>query len=139
MQLRHLLCAALAAGGLSIPGPALAADPAPQPAAPAYGAPTHSSAPPGGVVGADTMGDKNRSGPDGWVQAPITRDQAPAQRAQAAGEGQAQQSASTGSTPNRTPGGSQPPPLPPGQDPGTPVAAEPAGPGALDSAAAPKR
>ncbi len=38
------------------------------------------------IKGATVMGDKDRSGPDGWVQAPVTRDEAPAASQKSAGE-----------------------------------------------------
>jgi hypothetical protein len=73
------------------------------------------------------MGDKDRSGPDGWVQAPVTRDAAPAQKAKAAGE-PATQSAKA------TPASAKP--MPAGEDPGTPMAPT-TGPGALSTAPKP--
>ena len=63
------------------------------------------------IKGADVMGDKNRSGPDGWVQAPVTRDQAPAAATKAAGE--------TKTTVGATSASHQV--MSPGEDPGTPV------------------
>ena len=71
------------------------------------------------LKGADVMGDKNRSGPDGWVQAPITRDEAPQLKTKAAGEPPSQ----AASVP---PSHKQ---LNPGDDPGTPIGNPGTGPG----------
>src|SRR4051812_38519805 len=68
----------------------------------------------GGVHGADPMDGKNRSGPEGYVWAPISRDQAPSGTAPTEAQGQ----------PNRSALDARPVPdtsknLSPGQDPGT--------------------
>jgi hypothetical protein len=68
----------------------------------------------GGVHGADPMDGKNRSGPEGYVWAPITRDQSPSGTSPTEAKGQ----------PNRSALDARPVPdtgksLSPGQDPGT--------------------
>ena len=78
------------------------------------------------IKGASVMGDKGRSGPDGWAWAPVTRDQSPTGKA--AGETQA----SVQAAPNAKPASGASPTLPPGQDPGTP-ATPTSGPGVSDS------
>ena len=83
------------------------------------------------IKGADVMGDKGRTGPDGWSWAPQTRDQAPADtgnKTAANGRGDAN------SQPNPNAGKK----LAPGDDPGTPAATDAHGPGTTDSGAAHK-
>ena len=70
------------------------------------------------IKGSDVMGDKGRTGPDGWSWAPQTRDQAPADK-----------SADKSSDPNSRPGPDTGKKLAPGDDPGTPVASGSHGPG----------
>ena len=79
--------------------------------------------PPGGIVGQDVMGDKGRSGPDGWSWAPVTRDRA--------ANGDAAGQAAANGAPNAQPDPGAGKTLPPGEDPGTPVK-QVQGPGALD-------
>jgi len=74
----------------------------------------------GGVKGQDVMQD--RAGPDGWVQAPIPRDQAPS--GAAPGEGKPNKSAESGRG-NVPDTGKR---LTPGQDPGTPMGSPSSGP-----------
>lgn len=93
---------------LGLAGTALAADPTPDP-----------------IKGSTVMGDKGRSGPDGWSWAPVTRDQ---------GAGAAAPGAGT-QTPNKQPDPQAGRSLPPGQDPGTPATAASAGPGTMNTAA----
>jgi hypothetical protein len=97
----------------------------------APGARAADPAAPGGIVGSDALGDKSRSGPDGWAQAPVTRNEAPAGRAPG------QTAATSAAAPNarpEAPGGKT---LPPGEDPGTPAAPQASGPGKLDSTHSP--
>lgn len=78
------------------------------------------------VKGLDVMGDKNRTGPDGWSWAPQVRDQAPADKSnRTAANGR-------GDT-NSQPGPDTGKKLAPGDDPGTPAATEAHGPGTMDS------
>ena len=80
------------------------------------------------IKGADTMGDKGRTGPDGWSWAPQTRDQAPADkdgRTAANGRGAA----------NSLPGPNTAAKLAPGDDPGAPAATDAHGPGTIDGGA----
>ena len=91
---------------VAVPG-ARAADPTPQ----------------AGIVGSDAMGDKSRSGPDGWSQAPMTRNEAPA------GHAPGQSAATTAATPNAQPAPPGGKTLSPGQDPGTPAAPQSSSPG----------
>ena len=76
------------------------------------------------IKGSDVMGDKGRSGPDGWSWAPVTRDQAPA------GKAPGETTAAVHGAPNAMPSSGAGKSLPPGQDPGTPAATQ-AGPGQL--------
>lgn len=78
------------------------------------------------IAGQDAMGDKSRSGPDGWSWAPVTRDQAPA--GHAAGQDQA--------TPNTRVGSNEGKTLPHGQDPGSAASPASSGPGSLDAESA---
>jgi hypothetical protein len=64
------------------------------------------------IKGSDTMGDKGRSGPDGWIQAPVARDAAASGSDKAPGETkQGQTSTASKSAGNK--------PMNPGDDPGT--------------------
>ena len=85
------------------------------------------------IKGSDVMGDKGRTGPDGWSWAPQTRDQAPADKNNTA-------AANGRNDPNSTPGPQPSKKLAPGDDPGTPVASNPngAGPGTTAGSAARK-
>ncbi len=85
------------------------------------------------IQGTTVMGDKGRSGPDGWVQAPITRDQAPAGKAP--GETDAAVHSALNAQASDGAGKS----LPPGQDPGTPAVAAAQGPGSIDAASSPRK
>ena len=114
MRLHQMGLAAIAVGALAWAASARAAD---DPAA--------VQAP---IKGADVMGDKGRTGPDGWSWAPQTRDQAPADKnnqTAANGRGDA----------NSMPAPSQGKKLSPGDDPGTPAATDAHGPGTTDSGA----
>lgn len=85
------------------------------------------------IKGSDVMGDKGRTGPDGWSWAPQTRDQAPADKSNT--------TANNGrGDPNSRPGPQPSKHLAPGDDPGTPVATAPNGtsPGMTASGAARK-
>jgi hypothetical protein len=66
------------------------------------------------IKGADPMGDKGRSGPDGWIQAPIARDAAASGSDKAPGETQP----SRASTPSKPAAEGQ---MKAGDDPGTPT------------------
>ncbi len=79
------------------------------------------------VKGSDVMGDKGRTGPDGWVWAPQTRDQVPADSA-------SRTAANGRNDLNSQPGPEASKKLAPGDDPGTPAATDPHGPGTMDSA-----
>ena len=79
------------------------------------------------IKGVDVMGDKGRSGPDGWAWAPVTRDQSPTDKA--AGETDAK----TREAPNRQASNDAGKSLSPGQDPGTPAVTQNAGPGVTDA------
>ena len=80
------------------------------------------------IKGSDALGDKGRSGPDGWSWAPQTRDQAPTDKTDAtATDGRGAL--------NSQPGAAAAKSLKPGEDPGTPVATDSHGPGTLDNAA----
>jgi hypothetical protein len=97
--------------------------------APAVAAAASPQAP---IVGQDVLGDKGRSGPDGWAQAPVTRNQA------ASGRAPGQTDAAIRSAPDAQPSGQEGKTLPRGQDPGAPAVAA-SGPGVLDAPApAPK-
>ncbi len=115
MPMRRIGLAAML-GGLLTSSLALAADPAPQ----------------GQIHGQDVMGDKGRTGPDGWSWAPTTRDQAPAD--QKGG----QTAANAHSTPNTQPGPNEGKTLPAGEDPGTPGPTDAHGPGTMDNVASRK-
>ncbi len=81
------------------------------------------------VQGVDVMGDRGRTGPDGWSWAPQTRDQVPDHkhnRTAANGRG----------APNSQPGPNESTPLKPGDDPGTPAAPQAHGPGTMDTGGA---
>ncbi|WP_158809320.1 hypothetical protein [Beijerinckia sp. L45] len=65
------------------------------------------------IHGADPTDDKGRSGPDGWVQAPVSRDAAANGSAKAPGESATSQTAT-----GVTSAGSKP--MTSGEDPGTP-------------------
>jgi hypothetical protein len=77
------------------------------------------------IAGQDVMGDKSRSGPDGWSWAPIARTQAASGRAPGQTEANQTKANMKASREGTT--------LPPGQDPGTPAATTPNGPGTLDA------
>jgi len=79
------------------------------------------------IVGQDVMGDKSRSGPDGWSWAPMTRNQAPSGRA----PGQTEARIKAAPDARAAPGEGKT--LPAGQDPGAPAAIAPNGPGTLDA------
>ena len=81
------------------------------------------------IKGSDTMGDKGRTGPDGWSWAPQARDQAP-------GDKDNQTAANGRGAANSQPDGDTGKKLAPGDDPGTPVATEAHGPGTVDRGAA---
>ncbi len=114
MRLRWIGLAAACA--VAIASPVRAADPA------AAQAP---------INGSDVMGDKGRTGPDGWSWAPQTRDQAPADTGN-------QTAANGRGALNAQPGPDQGKKLAPGDDPGTPAATDAHGPGTADSGAAHK-
>lgn len=116
MRTGYIGFAALAIGGMLAGRAACAAD----------------AANPPPVVGSDVMGDKSRSGPDGWAWAPVTRDQSASSSAPAAGEDGKKSQAS----PNTQPAPNEGKTLPPGQDPGTPIASGVDGPAALQKPAA---
>jgi len=82
------------------------------------------------IAGQSVLGDKSRSGPDGWSWAPIARDQA------AAGKAPGQTDATVKAALNAQPGGDHGTNLPPGADPGTPARTDASGPGTLDAPAA---
>lgn len=114
MRLHHIGMAAIAAGLMA--ASARAADVAA----------TDPSAVQAPIKGADVMGDKGRTGPDGWSWAPQTRDQAPGDKSnQTAANGRGD--ANSMPTPNQ---GKK---LSPGDDPGTPAATDAHGPGTTDS------
>ena len=120
MRLRQLGLATIAAGLMGLAAPAWAADPAD---------PASVQAP---IKGSDVMGDKGRTGPDGWSWAPQTRDQAPdAKGSQTAANG-------GGGDLNSKRGPNEGKKLAPGDDPGTPAATDAHGPGTMDSGAAHK-
>ena len=78
------------------------------------------------IKGSDAMGDKGRSGPDGWSWAPQTRDQAPADKTnETAANGRGALNSQPAPDAGKT--------LKPGDDPGTPVATDSHGPGTIDS------
>ena len=79
------------------------------------------------IKGTDVMGDKGRTGPDGWVQSPQTRDQAPADTGN--------QTAANGRGALNSEPAPAKPRLSPGEDPGTPAAADAHGPGTTDAGA----
>ena len=79
------------------------------------------------IVGQDAMGDKGRSGPDGWSWAPMTRSQVPGDHG-----------TTNAGTPNTMPDPGAGRTLPAGEDPGTPAVAQAKGPGALDKPAGEK-
>lgn len=85
------------------------------------------------IHGVTVMGDKGRSGPDGWVQAPVTRDQAPV------GKAPGETEAAVHSAPDSQASGDAGKSLPPGQDPGTPAVAAAQGPGSIDAASSPRK
>jgi hypothetical protein len=72
------------------------------------------------IKGIDTMGDKGRSGPDGWVQAPVSRDTAASGSDKASGE--TKPGPSSASALNNKP-------MNAGDDPGTPADPKGASPG----------
>jgi hypothetical protein len=111
MRVRPGFLAILALGGCFIPPLARAADPSKQ-------------AP---IAGQDVMGDKSRSGPDGWSWAPITRNQA------ASGRAPGQTEANIKAAPDARTASGEGKTLPAGQDPGAPAATAPNGPGTLDA------
>ena len=114
MRLHRIGLAAIAAGILASSPLARAAD---DPAA--------VQAP---IKGADVMGDKGRTGPDGWSWAPQTRDQAP-------GDKNNQTAANGRGDANSQPGPSEGKKLAPGDAPGTPAATDAHGPGTTDGGA----
>lgn len=83
------------------------------------------------ITPSSVMGDKDRSGPDGWVQAPVTRDAAPAQKAKAAGEPRDEAAQAASGAAKTVPASAEP--MPAGEDPGTPMTPA-TGPGQLSSA-----
>ena len=85
------------------------------------------------IQGASVLGDKGRSGPDGWAWAPVTRDQS------ASGKAQGETAANVNSAPNAHASNDAGKSLPPGQDPGTPAATSASGPGVLDGSASLRR
>ncbi len=114
MRLHHIGLVTIAVGVMAWAAPARAAD---DPAA--------VQAP---IKGADVMGDKGRTGPDGWSWAPQTRDQAPADKNN-------QTAANGRDAANSMPAPDQGKKLSPGDDPGTPAATDAHGPGTPDSGA----
>jgi hypothetical protein len=74
------------------------------------------------IVGQNVMGDKSRSGPDGFTWAPVTRNQAPSGRA-------------PGETHANAAGAN----LPAGQDPGAPASVAASDPGTRDVPSARKK
>lgn len=80
-----------------------------------------------GIVGSGVMGDKGRSGPDGWSWAPVTRDQG------AGSKGPGQEASAAGKTPNAQPDRGAGKTLKPGDDPGTPMVTDARGPGSMDA------
>ena len=121
MRLHHIGLAAVAAGVMASATPARAADIAA----------TDPSAVQAPIKGADVMGDKGRTGPDGWSWAPQTRDQAP-------GDKNNQTAANGRGDANSAPNPSQGKKMAPGDDPGTPAATDAHGPGTTDSGAGSK-
>ena len=118
MHLHRMGTAAGVAGMMARAAPARAADLAA----------TDPSAVQAPIKGEDVMGDKGRTGPDGWSWAPQTRDQAPDDKnnqTAANGRGDA----------NSAPNPSQGKKMAPGDDPGTPAATDAHGPGTADSGA----
>lgn len=81
------------------------------------------------IAGTDVMGDKGRSGPDGWAQAPVTRNQS------ATGAAVGETSSKVSAAPNTQGSNEAGKTLSPGQDPGTPAKVEAHGPGTMDAAA----
>ncbi len=81
------------------------------------------------IAGADVKGDKGRTGPDGWSWAPVTRNEAPSDKAPG------QSAANAGSAPNTQPDPGAGKTLAPGDDPGTPMATQANGPGTQDTPA----
>ena len=81
------------------------------------------------IHGQDVMGDKGRTGPDGWSWAPTTRDQAPGN--------QSGQSAAK-AAPNSQPSPGEGKKLSAGDDPGTPAKTDARGPGTMNGAVASK-
>jgi len=81
------------------------------------------------IAGADVMGDKGRSGPDGWSWAPVTRDQGASEKA--AGQSATNASAAPNAQPDPNAGKT----LAAGDDPGTPMAHQPNGPSTQDKSA----
>jgi hypothetical protein len=75
------------------------------------------------------MGDKSRSGPDGWAWAPVTRNQAPA------GHAAGQTNANVAAAPDARPGSNGDKSFPQGQVAGTFAPSAPNGPGTLDAPA----
>ncbi len=116
MRTGHISFAVLAIGGMLAGRAACAAD----------------AANPPPVVGSDVMGDKSRSGPDGWAWAPVTRDQSASASTPAAGEDGKKSQV----PPNAQPAPNEGKTLPPGQDPGTPIASGSDSPAALQKPAA---
>ena len=82
-----------------------------------------------GIVGSDVMGDRNRTGPDGWSWAPVTRDQT------AAGSGAGETAENLKKAPNASTAGPETKPIAPGDDPGTPATADAHGPGTIEKSA----
>lgn len=114
MDIKRAATMLVAGAILAGPTVAHAADPAPAP-----------------IQGSSVMGDKGRSGPDGWASAPITRDKGAG--APAVGAGAATP------TPNTIPDPTAGRTLPPGQDPATPGTPASAGPGTLNTSAGDRR
>ncbi len=116
MRLQWIGPATLAACVVIMASPARAADPA------AVQEP---------IKGSDVMGDKGRTGPDGWSWAPQTRDQAP-------GDKDNQTAANGRGALNSQPSPAEGKKLAPGDDPGAPAATDAHGPGTRDSGTANK-
>ena len=64
------------------------------------------------IKGSDTMGDKGRSGPDGWIQAPVPRDAAAGGSDKAPGETKPGQASTASKSAGQKP-------MNAGDDPGT--------------------
>lgn len=80
------------------------------------------------IAGAEVMSDKNRSGPDGWVFAPVNRTESFSGSSPSENSGKNQRTDVTQTAP--APYSSRP--MPAGEDPGTPASTVPSGPGSRD-------